>query len=182
MDEEGRELQKADEAEIVEAEVVEAEAREAPPSEERSAFPQPPLHALSSLVTVALDGVWSVPELVSAATIASLPALPVLSLGYGRVRGRAVSVHRHGGGQCAVAVGRGARVVQIVLLGLAAFWMAVIFAEAVLGLIGAVGSFAAERFLRAQAAARRVDFDTMRFTAVAIRVTILILTAILLFL
>jgi hypothetical protein len=86
MGEEGRELQKPEieEPEVIEAEVHEAvEPRELEPSRERGGFPDAPLHSLSSLVTVALDGVWSVPEFVSATSIAGLPALPVLSVGSG---------------------------------------------------------------------------------------------------
>ena len=92
MGEEGRELQKpeTEEQEVIEAEVREvAEPRELEPSgehserSERGGFPDAPLHSLSSLVTVALDGVWSVPEFVSATSIAGLPALPILSIGSG---------------------------------------------------------------------------------------------------
>ena len=87
MDEEGREIQKAEEAEIVEGEV-----RDVPPEAERGGIPQPPLHALSSLVTIALDGLWSVPEFVSLSTVAGLPALPVLAVGSGLMCAAAVTL------------------------------------------------------------------------------------------
>lgn len=65
---------------------MEGEFREAPPpppAPARQNLPEPPLHSLSSLVTIAMDGLWSIPEFVSMASIAGLPALPVLALGSG---------------------------------------------------------------------------------------------------
>lgn len=44
---------------------------------------QAPLHALSSLVTIALDAVWSIPEMVAAASVVGLPLVPVLSFACG---------------------------------------------------------------------------------------------------
>ena len=92
MDEEGRELQKPEsqDEEIIEAEVRDAPLEAAkeergglPPIEPIGGLPSPPLHSLSSLVTVALDGLWSVPEFVSLTSIAGLPALPILAIGSG---------------------------------------------------------------------------------------------------
>ncbi len=81
MGEEGRELQKQEPAEVVEGEF--REAPPPPPAPARQNLPEPPLHSLSSLVTIAMDGLWSIPEFVSMASIAGLPALPVLALGSG---------------------------------------------------------------------------------------------------
>ena len=87
MGEEGRELQKPDSQD---EEIVEAEVRDAPeergglsPIEPIGGLPSPPLHSLSSLVTVALDGLWSVPEIISLTSIAGLPAIPILAVGSG---------------------------------------------------------------------------------------------------
>ena len=40
--------------------------------------PGPPIHILSSLVTIALDGVWSTSGIVAMSSIGGLPALPVI--------------------------------------------------------------------------------------------------------
>jgi hypothetical protein len=79
MGDQGRDLQKQEQAEIVDGEYREAPIRIAERSER--GLPEPPLHSLSSLVTIAIDGLWSVPEFVSMATVAGLPALPVLAVG-----------------------------------------------------------------------------------------------------
>lgn len=78
MGEEGRELQKQEQAEV-----VDGEFHETPLPPARQGVPEPPLHSLSSLVTIAIDGLWSIPEFVSMASIAGLPALPVLAVGSG---------------------------------------------------------------------------------------------------
>ena len=90
MGEEGHELQKPEQIEI-----VEGEFRESPlpaPTESRGGIPQPPLHSLSSLVTVALDSLWSVPEFASIASIAGIPALPILAVGAGLTCATAVAL------------------------------------------------------------------------------------------
>lgn len=78
MGEEGRELQKQEQGEV-----VDGEFHETPLPPARQGVPEPPLHSLSSLVTIAIDGLWSIPEFVSMASIAGLPALPVLAVGSG---------------------------------------------------------------------------------------------------
>ena len=79
MGEEGREIQKQDSPEIVEGEFRETSA----PAVALGGIPEAPLHSLSSLVTIALDGVWSIPELVAAASVVGLPAVPVLAVACG---------------------------------------------------------------------------------------------------
>jgi hypothetical protein len=64
-------------------EIVDGEVRAVQSYDERSGFPEPPLHALSSLVTAALDGLWSVPEIVALVSIGGLPAIPVIMAGSG---------------------------------------------------------------------------------------------------
>lgn len=72
-------------------EIVAAETRAVQPAgdragrpvEDRGGIPEPPLHSLSSLVTAALDSVWSVPEIVALTSIGGWPALPVIMLGSG---------------------------------------------------------------------------------------------------
>jgi hypothetical protein len=76
MGNQGRELQEQEPAEI-----IDGEFREAPVKSLDRGLSEPPLHALSSLVTIAIDGLWSVPEFVSIASVAGLPALPVLAVG-----------------------------------------------------------------------------------------------------
>jgi hypothetical protein len=90
MGEEGRELQKPEQTEIVEGEFEESPPP--PPIVERGGIPQAPLHSLSSLVTVALDSLWSVPEFASMASIAGLPALPILAIGAGVTCATAVAL------------------------------------------------------------------------------------------
>jgi hypothetical protein len=90
MGEEGHELQKPESTEIVEGEFREAPL---PPSIiQRGGIPEAPLHSLSSLVTVALDSLWSVPEFVSMTSIAGLPALPFLAVGAGLTCATAVAL------------------------------------------------------------------------------------------
>lgn len=56
---------------------------------------QPPLHILSSLVTVALDWVWFLVELPATLSIAGLPALLPLSLVLGTLNLAAVTLIQH---------------------------------------------------------------------------------------
>lgn len=90
MGEAGRALPEPEQTEI-----VEGEFRETPlpsPLIQRNGIPEAPLHSLSSLVTVALDSLWSVPEFVSMASVAGLPALPFLAVGAGLTCATAVAL------------------------------------------------------------------------------------------
>jgi len=71
---------------------------------------------------------------------------------------------------------------QVTLLGLAAFWMAVMYIEALLMLAGALASLLVARHARRQAAAGSVDFKTMHFATLIVRGTVIFLAIVLLFL
>jgi len=71
---------------------------------------------------------------------------------------------------------------QVTLLGLAAFWMAVMYIEALLMLAGALASFLVARHARRQAAAGSVDFKTMHLATLIVRGTVIFLAIVLLFL
>jgi hypothetical protein len=49
----------------------------------RTPFPKPPLHPLSALATIAIDGVSTVAELGAAASIVGIVLVPVIVIGSG---------------------------------------------------------------------------------------------------
>lgn len=71
--------------------------------------PEPPLHILSSLVTVALDWVWFIVEMPATLSIAGLPVLLPLSLTLGALNLAAVTLIQHfmDGEPWGVAVAKG---------------------------------------------------------------------------
>lgn len=71
---------------------------------------------------------------------------------------------------------------HIALLGLAGFWTAVMFVEAITAFVGAGASYLAARYLRTQAAKGKIDFNTMRLATLAARGAAALFTILFLFL
>jgi hypothetical protein len=65
------------------------------PSQPYVRSPQPPLHLLSSIVTIALDWVWFLVELPATVSLAFLPTLLPLSMLLGLVTFGAVTLVQH---------------------------------------------------------------------------------------
>lgn len=45
-----------------------------------STFPKAPVHWGSAVVTIAIDGLWSIPEMIAAASVVGLLLVPILSV------------------------------------------------------------------------------------------------------
>ncbi len=43
-------------------------------------FPKAPVHWVSAVVTIVIDGLWSIPEMIAAASVVGLLLVPVLSV------------------------------------------------------------------------------------------------------
>jgi hypothetical protein len=53
---------------------------------------QPPLHPVSSLLAAFCDGLWTIPEVIAAASVIGLPLVPILALASGLTCAVAVAV------------------------------------------------------------------------------------------